>query len=60
MPVVVPGETALPARGLPTPTTVVFVSNVQPSLNQEFLCTYFFKMSLYTLNKKSKEETYFI
>ena len=39
VPVVVPGETALPARGLPTPITMVSFSTVQPSLNQEFLCT---------------------
>ena len=42
-------------------TTMAPVSTVQPSLNQEFLCTHKnFKMSLYTLNEKRKAETYFI
>ena len=41
--------------------TMVSVSTVQPSLNQEFLSTLkSFKISLYTLNKKRKEETSFI
>ena len=41
-------------------TTMVSVSTVQPSLNQEFLCTYkTFNMSLYTFNEKTQSRGIF-